>query len=204
MDKHGRSGMVGGDIGRPEDIGQFFHGLAEHAFHATLGVVDPPLVDYVAELLVRSTKSEPLGPLPIDRLLEPLLPVGDPAECVADPGACIVDPDDPDFGTDPLPADELRLLAAVGRGHGEAPVERIGDSALFWIGLYPEAVRARGRGGQFSLAACRRVGKSAYLYASTRRPRGRATRELFEKLFHEFDVCVEGLGEVRRAWTRAG
>ena len=37
----------------PADLERFFRGLTEHAFHGRLGIVDPPLVDYVAELLVR-------------------------------------------------------------------------------------------------------------------------------------------------------
>ena len=37
----------------PDDIDRFFRGLTEYAFHARLGIVDPPLVDYVSLLLVR-------------------------------------------------------------------------------------------------------------------------------------------------------
>ena len=37
-------------------------GSPEYAFHARLGVADPPLVDYIAELLVRFVRSDDLYP----------------------------------------------------------------------------------------------------------------------------------------------
>ena len=48
----------------PDDIDRFFRGLTEHAFHARLGIVDPPLVDYVSLLLVRFIRNDHLRPLP--------------------------------------------------------------------------------------------------------------------------------------------
>src|SRR5262249_27213097 len=52
---------------RLEDRGQvlrrFFAGLTEYAFHTRLGVTDPPLVDYLSELLVRFVRSDELYPV---------------------------------------------------------------------------------------------------------------------------------------------
>ena len=45
---------------RATAIRRFFTGLTEYAFHARLGVADPPLVDYIAELLVRFVRSDSL------------------------------------------------------------------------------------------------------------------------------------------------
>jgi hypothetical protein len=42
----------------PSDVDRFFRGLTEYAFHTRLGVVDPPLVDYVSLLLVRFLRSD--------------------------------------------------------------------------------------------------------------------------------------------------
>src|SRR5215211_1387056 len=42
---------------------RFFTGLTEYAFEARLGVADPPLVDYLAELLVRFVRSDAIYPL---------------------------------------------------------------------------------------------------------------------------------------------
>ena len=46
----------------PSDIDRFFRGLTEYAFHTRLGIVDPPLVDYVSLLLVRFLRTEPAVP----------------------------------------------------------------------------------------------------------------------------------------------
>ena len=48
----------------PSDIDRFFRGLTEYAFHARLGVVDPPLIDYVALLLVRHLRLDRVAAVP--------------------------------------------------------------------------------------------------------------------------------------------
>lgn len=158
----------------PSDIERFFRGLTEYAFHARLGVVDPPLVDYVALLLVRFLRHDALaGP-----------PVGD-----AGP---------PDVAR--------RLVAARDHDTREALVEyrHIGDATLFWSGLYPEAVARRQAGRPDHLLDFREAGRRAYWLASTLEPDDAADeRRLFERLSHDYDLCVEGLGEVRRAWGDA-
>ena len=82
---------------------------------------------------------------------------------------------------------------------------RIGDFTLFWSGLYPEAVRRFERPGRpDSLLGYREAGKRAYWLASTLEPADAAEeRRLLERLCHEYDLCVEGLTEVRRAWGEA-
>jgi hypothetical protein len=81
----------------------------------------------------------------------------------------------------------------------------VGDYTLFWSGLYPEAVerlRKPGRADQF--VDFRAAGKQAYWLASTLEPDDAAEeRLLFERLSRDYDLCVEGLGEVRRAWSDA-
>lgn len=158
----------------PFDIDRFFRGLTEYAFHARLGVVDPPLVDYVALLLVRFIRH--------DALVTP--PAGEGAADVA-----------------------TLLVAARDHAPDEALAEyrHVGDYTLFWNGLYPEAVerlRKPGRADQF--VDFRAAGKQAYWLASTLEPDDAADeRLLFERLSRDYDLCVEGLGEVRRAWSDA-
>ncbi|MFM7292497.1 MAG: hypothetical protein ACKOHG_21310 [Planctomycetia bacterium] len=131
----------------PADLDRFFRGLAEHAFHGQLGVVDPPLVEYVSSLLVRFMRAEGLRPLP---------------------------------AADAVAVDDYR---------------QIGDYTLFWTGLYPEALR------RVQQLDYRLAGKRAYWIASTLEPDDAAAeRLLLERLSHEYDVCVAGLAEVRRAW----
>lgn len=157
----------------PDDIGRFFRGLTEHAFHARLGIVDPPLVEYVSTLLVRFLRNDELRTLPHH--------VPAAVDDVAD------------------------MLSAVREAPAEAACEEyrhIGDYTLFWSGLYPEAVRRfRHPSRQDHLLDYRAAGKRAYWIASTLEPPDAADeRELLARLSHEYDLCVEGLAEVRRAW----
>ena len=147
------------------DVDRFFHGLAEHAFHGQLGVVDPPLVEYVSCLLVRFLRSD-LQPPP---------------------------------ALESAAGDRVGSMLAIVQGaipdrHAE-DFRQIGDETLFWTGLYPESLRG-GVPVDFRV-----VGKRAYWIASTLEPEAAAERQLFARLSHEFDVCVAGLAEVRRAWA---
>jgi hypothetical protein len=150
----------------PADLDRFFRGLAEHAFHGQLGVVDPPLVEYVATLLVRFIRTEGLQPLPAVDAVE---------------GGGVT-----------------RMLRAVEQAAADAASDeyrQIGDYTLFWTGLYPEALRL------VQQMDYRAAGKRAYWIASTLEPEDAAAeRLLLERLSHEYDVCVAGLAEVRRAW----
>lgn len=150
----------------PADLDRFFRGLAEHAFHGQLGVVDPPLVEYVSTLLVRFLRAEGLRPLPAGDVV-----AGE---------------------------DVTRMLTAAPQASSDAAVDdyrRIGDYTLFWTGLYPEALR------RVQQLDYRLAGKRAYWIASTLEPADAADeRLLLERLSHEYDICVAGLAEVRRAW----
>jgi hypothetical protein len=157
----------------PDDIGRFFRGLTEHAFHARLGIVDPPLVDYVSLLLVRFIRNDEIRSLPHQ------------APAVLD--------------------DVTDMLSAVQQAPAEAAREEyrhIGDYTLFWSGLYPEALRRfQHPTRQDHLLDYRAAGKKAYLIASTLEPADAAEeRDLLARLSHDYDLCVEGLAEVRRAW----
>lgn len=146
------------------DLDRFFRGLAEHAFHGRLGVVDPPLVEYVSSLLVRFIRS--------DGMPSPVAERG-----VATRLACMA----------------TTVRDATPETDGDE-YRQIGDVTLFWTGLYPEALRREGR------LDFRNVGKRAYWIASTLEPENVGSRDLLARLSHEFDVCVAGLAEVRRAW----
>jgi hypothetical protein len=161
----------------PSDIDRFFRGLTEYAFHARLGVVDPPLVDYVALLLVRFLRLDRVSTVP---------GIG---------------------GEEPPKVAAMLMVAQRHASADEAREEyrHIGDATLFWSGLYPEAVRRFERPGRpESLIGYREAGKRAYWLASTLEPDDAAEeRRLLERLAHEYDLCVAGLAEVRRAWGDA-
>ena len=164
----------------PSDVERFFRGLTEYAFHARLGVVDPPLVDYVAVMLVRFMRNERLTVLP---------------------------------GAGEESADVSQMLLAAQRhaeaAEAQAEFQHIGDVTLFWSGLYPEALaRSRKPGAPADpagfLVGYKEAGKRAYELAAALEPTHASNaRSLLERLSHDYDLCVEGLGEVRRAWGDA-
>lgn len=157
----------------PSDVDRFFRGLTEYAFHARLGVVDPPLVDYVSLLLVRFLRND----------------------LAAGPAASVPATND---------VTQMLVTAADRSTPDEAREEyrHIGDITLFWSGLYPEALRRPAVPGRIDrLAAYRSTGKRAYRLAATLEPNDAAAeRRLLERLAEEYDLCVEGLAEVRRIW----
>lgn len=158
----------------PSDVDRFFRGLTEYAFHTRLGVVDPPLVDYVSLLLVRFLRNDlaagPAGSVP----------------AATDVSCMLV------TAADRSTPDEAR-----------EEYRRIGDVTLFWSGLYPEALRRPDTPARIDrLAAYRSTGRHAYRLAATLEPAdAAAARRLLEQLAEEYDLCVEALTEVRRIWS---
>ena len=156
---------------------RFFTGLTEYAFAARLGVADPPLVDYIAELLVRFVRSDELFPVRTVR--------GQRLVAVAD------------------------MLAEA--QHREGPARQkvhrhIGDFTLFWTGVYPEALGAAhtrsGIAHDRFVDYCQQ-GKRAYWIASTIPVETEVpTPDVLKRLSEQFDLCVYGLGEVRRQWEQ--
>jgi len=157
----------------PSDVDRFFRGLTEYAFHARLGVVDPPLIDYVSLLLVRFLRNDLAAGAAV------------PVARAADVAQMLV------AAADRTTPDEAR-----------EEYRHIGDVTLFWSGLYPEALRRPDVPGRIDrLAAYRSTGKRAYRLAATLEPADAdEERRLLERLAAEYDLCVEGLAEVRRIW----
>lgn len=152
---------------------RFFAGVTEQAFMTELGVADPPLLDYMAELLFRFVHSDQLYGVRGVR--------GERITQVAD----------------------MLEEAHARRGPARRALHRhIGDFTLFWTGVFPEiAERIRKTGGKDALLDYREMGKRSYAAAS-RIPVERefAPSNLLERLSDEFELCVYGLGEVRKAW----
>src|SRR3990172_13102052 len=117
---------------RATAIRRFFTGLTEYAFHARLGVADPPLVDYIAELLVRFVRSDELYPVRSVR--------GQRLVQVAD----------------------MLVEAQHREGPARRQVHRhIGDFTRFWTGVYPEVVDHLRRGSNDALIDYQQQGKRA-------------------------------------------
>jgi hypothetical protein len=171
--------MTQGDAGH-EPLGtvleRFFAGLAEQTFEAQLGVADPPLIDYVTNLLIRFVRNEQIFRV---RSLSGR-PVQEVAEMVAEA--------------------EQRI------GDARREVHRhIGDFTLFWTGLYPEAIRElRGPNTKDYFVDYCRQGKRAYHIAATIETERSETapRDVLERLSRQFEMCAYGLREIRREWER--
>ena len=155
---------------------RYFAGLAESTFQTHLGIVDPPLVDYVSGLLIRFVRNDAVHSV---RSVNgrPMMTI---VEMVAEASARL--------------GDAKRELN-----------QHIGDFTLFWAGVYPEALRKPNEkpttpSDQFE-AYCAH-GRRAYRIASCiETARNDAVEpEVLERLSDRFDLCCYGLREVRRLW----
>jgi hypothetical protein len=154
-------------------LSRFFTGLAEYTFQTRLGVVDPPMIEYIAELLTRFVHC--------DTIYKVRNPVGQQLYEVA----------------------EMFIEAQARQGDQKREVHRhIGDFTLFWAGFYPEALAKKQGSARFDFFVdyCRE-GKRAYHIASTLGcDQNSAESDVLERLSQEFDLCVYGLNELRREW----
>ena len=156
-------------------LDRFFTGISEYVFHTQLGVVDTQLIDYVSTLLVRFTRTE------ITQRVR--APNGQPATQI------------------------VTMLSEADQRLGEAKREvhrHIGDYALFWSGLYPEALRQL-EGAQESdqfVTYCAHGKRSYRIAGSIEGSQESAPNELLLRLSEQFELCAYGLREIRREWER--
>lgn len=153
---------------------RYFAGLAESTFNTQLGIVDPPMIDYVSGLLIRFVRNDVVHSF---RSVtgKPMMSI---SEMVAEA--------------------QSRLGDAKRELH-----QHIGDFTLFWAGVYPEALRKADEvatSDQFESYCAH--GRRAYRIASCiETSRDDAPEpEILEKLSDRFDLCCYGLREVRRQW----
>lgn len=152
---------------------RLFAGLAEHAFLSRLGVADPPLIDYLSALLSRFVHFDAVYRLRGDDT-RPLTGVVD----------MLVE-------AEKLPAGRTR----------REYYRHVGDYALFWTGVYPEAVPRARRSGKDNLVDYTVQGKRGYWLTSRLDEDDRPEEAgLFRRLSEQFEVCALGLREVRREW----
>lgn len=146
---------------------RYLSGLAEHVFQTRLGIADPSVSDYISDLLIRFTRTDQLQP------------------------------------KSSLTGRRLRTLRELlDEAHAQEPDShqlahrQVGDHALFWVGLYPEALK-KGQPGQ--LEHYRGCGKRAYLVAS-QCDKSDVPAGLLARLSDQFDTCAEGLLSIRDHW----
>ena len=163
---------------RPEHpLRRLFTGLTEQTFQATLGLADPPLTDYLSELLSRFIHINAIFRLrdATGRRLEEI------AEMMI----------------------EAEAMPPAGRTRREVH-RHIGDFTLFWTGVYPEALKrmqsVMTRDHFIDYCA---QGKRAYYIASTFEDAPyQDEAPVLRRLSDEFELCAYGLSQVRREWER--
>ena len=163
---------------KPEHpLRRLFAGLTEQTFMNRLGVADPPLIDYLSELLSRFIHFDA-----VYRLRDA---TGRRLEEVAD---MVI---------------EAAGLPPEGRTRREVH-RHIGDFTLFWTGVYPEALRKlRNPQTKDSFIDYCEQGKRSYYIASTFEDDPyREEAPVLRRLSEEFELCAYGLNQVRRGWER--
>jgi hypothetical protein len=156
---------------------RFFSGVTEHTFSASLGIADPPLVDYLSLLLSRFVH--------IDTIYRLRASSGKPLEEVAEMLM------------------EVEALPPAGRTSREMH-RHIGDFTLFWTGLYPEALkrlRSALRKDHF-IDYCEQGKRSYYIASTFEDDPYREEAPVLRRLSTQFELCAFGLSQVRREWER--
>jgi hypothetical protein len=175
----GRRFIVMQSIEPSHAIRKWFAGLVESSFQTQIGVCDPSLLSYLAELLTEFIHVERIHSL-----------ADGSGRRVQDVAGMLHQ-----VGADPTGRHAERLREVH---------RHIGDYTLFWTGVYPENLRRlHRRRERDDLISYLEQGKRSYAIASHLSnehsdPPGR----LLETLSKEFESCVCGLGLVRKEWER--
>jgi hypothetical protein len=152
-------------------------GLTEQTFIRTLGIGDPPLVDYLSALLSQF--------IHIDNIYRLRGAHGKRLEEVADM------------------LFEAEALPPEGRTRREY-YRHIGDFTLFWTGVYPEMLRRLC--SVFSkdhfIDYCEQGKRSYYIASTFDRDPYREEAPVLRRLSEEFELCAYGLTQVRLEWER--
>ena len=155
----------------------YFSGITEHAFIESVGVADPPLIDYISLLLSRFVH--------MDTIYKLRSGTGKRLEEVADMLM------------------EVEDLPPEGRTNREVH-RHIGDFTLFWTGVFPEALkRLRSSMKKDHFIDYCEQGKRSYRIASTFEDEPyKEEATVLRRLSDQFELCAYGLTQVRKEWER--
>src|SRR5262245_222646 len=175
---HWRERLMPQPIPQRHPLRRMFTALTEQTFIGSLGVGDPKLTDYLADLLTRFVHIESIWSLRSTqgkRLTEV-------AEMMAEAEV------------------EGRSIDSTREFH-----RHIGDFTLFWTGAYPEAIgQLRAPLSKDHLIDFPEAGKRSYWIASQYDDEPyREEASVLRRLSEHFDMCAYGLGQVRREWQKA-
>ena len=155
----------------------YFSGITEQTFMSDLGVADPPLIDYLSELLSRFVH--------IDAVYRLKSGAGRRLEEVAQMLM------------------EVEHLPPEGRTSREVH-RHIGDFTLFWTGVYPEMLKKlRSVMNKDHFIDYCAQGKRSYYIASTFEDEPFKNEAIvLRRLSERFELCAFGLTKVRHEWER--
>lgn len=160
------------EVPESHSLHRMFRGLTEYTFMTELGIGDPGLVGYVANLLARFVPSQTIWRIRDGqgkRLTEVTAMVAE-AESSSDDG------------------------------RRRECHRHVGDFTLFWTGVYPEALpKLQASSSADNLINYQVQGKRSYLVASTLEGE-QAT--VLRRLSEEFELCAFGLSRVRKEWEK--
>jgi len=166
------------DLPAGHPLVRMFAGITEQTFFSTLGIADPPLIDYLSCLLSRFVRTDSLYPM------------------VDGQGQRITDLTRMALEAEQLPP-EGRTRAEFHR--------HVGDLALFWSGFFHNTTdRAAGLP---SVVWMTRLGRRSYALAAESPVALDPPNELLARIGDRFELCALGLQEVRREideWTKQG
>ena len=155
---------------------RLFAGLTEQTFIQTIGVADPPLTDYLSEMLSRF--------IHVDAIYRLRDSTGKRLEEVA----------------------EMMIEAeALPEGRTRREVHRhIGDFTLFWTGVYPERLRRLrdALSKDHFIDYCAQGKRSYYIASTFEDDRFRDEALVLRRLSEEFELFAYGLRQVRQQWER--
>ena len=158
---------------------RWFAGVVEQTFCTEVGVCNPDLTDYMADLLVDFTH--------VERLQTIRNAQGKRLEQIASMLAVM---------SDEKPASRAERDRTMYR--------HIGDYTLFWAGLYPEQLhRSTHRSSDVLLEYVNRGKKSYAIVSELAEEDDAPPASLFRHLSDDFEFCLYGLGLVRRTWEEA-
>jgi hypothetical protein len=166
-------------IPKSHPLRRWLAGLVENTFHAEVGLCEPAVLDYIAELLTEFIHVERINL------------VGDGSHRSVEDLAEL------------LAQAEAKISMCEGRRR--ELYRHIGDYTLFWTGVYPENLRRmHRRHTKDDLLDYFEQGKRSYAIASElSSDAALPPAPVLRSLSDQFEYCVYGLGLVRRNWEKS-
>jgi hypothetical protein len=151
---------------------RLFRGMTESTFMSELGIGDPRLVGYVANLLARFVPSQAIWRIRDGQ-----------GRRISEVTAMVAEAE-----------------SASDVAHRRECHRHVGDFTLFWTGVYPEALaKLRAVDSPDHLIDYQAQGKKSYYVASTLDD-DQAT--VLRRLSEQFELCAFGLSRVRHEWEK--